>query len=88
LKPEQVYLLNGSATKKMVLTLLRLGFFEKKKPQVFEDLSEILVFIKATINPRKDTAVVFSPGAASFEKFKNEFDRGAKFSKYAKEIFG
>jgi hypothetical protein len=23
--------------------------------------------------------VLFSPGAASFEKFKNEFDRGKKF---------
>ena len=29
----------------------------------------------------------FSPGAASFEKFKNEFDRGEKFNLYCKKIF-
>ncbi len=31
--------------------------------------------------------ILFSPGAASFEKFKNEFDRGEKFDIYLKKLF-
>ena len=34
------------------------------------------------ISPR---IVLFSPGAASFEKFKNEFDRGKKFNQFIKK---
>jgi len=86
LKPENAYFLNGSATKKLVTTLKRVGYFGKKPPQVYEDLTEILAFVKAAINPKRGTTVVFSPGAASFEKFKNEFDRGEKFNLYSKQI--
>lgn len=88
LKPNQIYFLNGSATKKMIAALGKVGCFKKEPPWIFEDLAGILLFVKAGINSKKDTIVVFSPGAASFEKFKNEFDRGEKFSKYAREIFG
>jgi len=29
----------------------------------------------------RSSVVLFSPASASFEKFKNEFDRGKKFNK-------
>ncbi|TSA45356.1 UDP-N-acetylmuramoyl-L-alanine--D-glutamate ligase [bacterium] len=88
LKPNRVYFLNGSATKKMVAALGKIGCFRKEKPQVFENLTEILLFVEAGIDPKKRTTVVFSPGAASFEKFKNEFDRGEKFNLFSKQILG
>ena len=31
------------------------------------------------------TTILFSPSAKSFEKFKNEFDRGEKFNKIIKQ---
>jgi UDP-N-acetylmuramoylalanine--D-glutamate ligase len=87
LKPGNVYFLNGSATKRLVGVLRKTGYFGKKSPQVYEDLTEILAFVKAALDPKKRTTVVFSPGAASFEKFRNEFDRGEKFNRYCKKIF-
>jgi UDP-N-acetylmuramoylalanine--D-glutamate ligase len=83
----QLYLLNGSATKKMVVTLKKINFFKSNRPQVFEDLEKILMAIKKTrTDQNKKSTILFSPGAASFEKFKNEFDRGAQFSKLAGKI--
>jgi len=32
------------------------------------------------------SVVLFSPASASFEKFKNEFDRGEKFNKIIKNL--
>lgn len=74
--PANLFLLNGSATKKLLADLRKLRYFKKKKPQIFENLEDILKRIKI-LSPR---FVLFSPGAASFEKFKNEFDRGKKFN--------
>lgn len=86
---EQVYLLNGSATKKMVVALKRIGFFKRGEPRIFESLEEILRAVKKDIKPgrKKKNIVLFSPGAASFEKFKNEFDRGEQFSRLVKKVF-
>jgi len=78
-KPENLYLLNGSATKKMIGELSKEKGF-KNKLQVFESLSEILKAIEPKIKVLKRGIILFSPGAASFEKFKNEFDRGEKFN--------
>lgn len=45
---------------------------------------ENLGFRQPVLRPRrnntKDSILLFSPGSASFEKFKNEFDRGEKFN--------
>lgn len=84
-KPENLFLLNGSATKKMVGELKKIGYFRKFKPQVFDDLLLILKKIKLIIRKAK-FIVLFSPGAASFEKFKNEFDRGQKFNFLVKKL--
>lgn len=86
---EQVYLLNGSATKKMVAALKKIRFFKRGEPMIFESLREILRAVKkdVKVSQKKKTVILFSPGAASFEKFKNEFDRGEQFSRIAKMIF-
>lgn len=80
LRPKKLILLNGSATTKLIAELERIKFFKKTKPQVFETLDECM---SAALNvlPKHRGTIVFSPGAASFEKFKNEFDRGEQFSK-------
>lgn len=91
-KPEGLFLLNGSATKKMIRSLRKIGYFRRTKPQVFEDLSEIVKRIRnyelgirlgnRSLIHDSLFIILFSPGAASFEKFKNEFDRGRKFNLY------
>jgi len=81
--PQNLFFLEGSATKKMIRELNRIGYFKKKRMQVFGDLKRLLKEVSA----KKRNTIVFSPGAASFEKFKNEFDRGEKFNVYSKQIF-
>jgi len=82
-RPQNLYLLNGSATKKMIGELLKEKRF-KNKLQVFESLPEILKAIKLKTKIPKQGIILFSPGAASFEKFKNEFDRGEKFNRLSR----
>ena len=85
IRPENLYLLNGSATKKMLTELQKIGYFKKEKLQLFEDLSTLLKAVKLQItNYKLPITVLFSPGAASFEKFKNEFDRGEKFNRLSR----
>ncbi|MFH1193254.1 MAG: UDP-N-acetylmuramoyl-L-alanine--D-glutamate ligase [Candidatus Jorgensenbacteria bacterium] len=81
-KPENLFLLEGSATKKMVRALRRIGYFKQPYPQVFEELPSIIRAVKKKTRQSTPSFVLFSPGAASFEKFKNEFDRGRKFNLY------
>ncbi len=97
LKPDQVWFLNGSATKKLISELKKLKYFLGGHPMVYEDLQEIIRRIRNNELGIKKTestihnsrfVILFSPGAASFEKFKNEFDRGEKFNIYLKELFG
>ena len=61
-----------------------------KKLNEFDSLEECIEFAKKQTDKIKKgkSALIFSPGAKSFEKFKNEFDRGEKFNKIIKEKFG
>ena len=79
LTPATLILLNGTATKKLIAELKKINFFKEKKILLFETLEEC-VEITAAAFSRKKGILLFSPGSASFEKFKNEFDRGEKFS--------
>lgn len=79
LKPEHLVLLNGSATAKLITELEKLKFFKKQKPLVFETLNECIQAALQAL-PKQKGALVFSPGAASFEKFRNEFHRGEQFA--------
>jgi UDP-N-acetylmuramoylalanine--D-glutamate ligase len=108
IKPENLILLNGSATKKLIKELRKIKYplieeniFEDLKGLVYRGLTLILTQINADKNirdhqrdknPRKSalypglSVVLFSPASASFEKFKNEFDRGKKFNKIIKAM--
>jgi UDP-N-acetylmuramoylalanine--D-glutamate ligase len=78
---KNLYLLRGSATEKMVLALRAEGVDAGSR--VYESLEDIVEDLES----RKDVKLVlFSPGAASFEKFKNEFDRGRTFVRLAKRL--
>lgn len=95
--PRAVYLLEGSATDKII------SDFSKRKISYkgpFKNLEQMLLELKKDIVSQQDTGtdskagkkektqvVVFSPGATSFGMFRNEFDRGNQFKKKVKEIF-
>lgn len=83
---KKLYLLDGSATQK-ILPALKEAKVEFKGP--FESLEKMLAAVKADfdMDESKDNVAVFSPGATSFGMFANEFDRGNKFMKGIKKIF-
>jgi UDP-N-acetylmuramoylalanine--D-glutamate ligase len=81
IKPKNLFFLGGSATVKLINELKRINYFMKKP---YHSLKEILLDIK---NQKKTGIILFSPASASFEKFKNEFDRGKKFNKLVKKYF-
>lgn len=85
--PEQLIFLEGSATTKLQNILHR----QKKSRQgldmkVFKNLDSCIeeAFCVAKTLKGKKT-ILFSPGAASFEKFLHEFDRGEKFNALVKK---
>jgi len=102
IKPENLILLNGSATKKLIEELRKIKYplieeniFEDLREAVHHGLMRISELINADSklngtnknNPHRSvlnpyiSVLLFSPASASFEKFKNEFDRGKKFNK-------
>jgi len=87
IKSNRIYFLNGSATQKMISELKKIKFFKSASPLIFEDLKKILISVKKEVDIQTDTTILFSPASASFEKFKNEFDRGEKFTLYSKQLF-
>jgi len=70
-KPKCVVLLAGSATEKLVKVLASEGI-DSVGP--FESIDEAL--LEAVKKSQRGDVIVLSPGCASFEMFKNEFDRG------------
>lgn len=94
-----IYLLEGTATDKIVPVLLERGIhFEGP----FASLDELMAAMKYDFSAEKNFAdkeksgrsgslqpeiVVFSPGATSFGMFTNEFDRGEKFMDAVKRTF-
>ncbi len=73
--------LGGSATEKMIRALGK----KAKQIPVFESLEQCwqAALLKAKKMPK--AVLLFSPGAKSFEKFKNEFDRGEQFNKLVRK---
>ncbi len=76
LSPDRVLFLEGSATTQLIRALRRLRYFSEQKPRMHVSLDEIAM----ALQKERRGSIVFSPGAASFEKFKNEFDRGRRFT--------
>ena len=83
-----VYFLEGTATNE----LLKLCKARPCMPaqgealQTYNDLEKILQDIKKIV--KSGDIILFSPGAASFNLFQNEFDRGRKFNEAVAEVFG
>jgi len=48
--------------------------------QIFDTIEDVLKNLK--FNPSKKSVVLFSPGGASFDQYKNYIDRGEAFKKY------
>lgn len=75
MNPENLILLGGSATEKMKTEL---GF---DKYNEFETLEECFnEVLKRAEKTNGKSIILFSPSSKSFEKFKNEYDRGEKFN--------
>jgi UDP-N-acetylmuramoylalanine--D-glutamate ligase len=82
-KPENLYLLEGSATRKLIKELTKLLYISEVAE--YENLEDIIDVISQEYS--KGT-IVLSPASASFEKFNNEFDRGETFNKLVEKYFG
>ncbi|MBI2046406.1 MAG: UDP-N-acetylmuramoyl-L-alanine--D-glutamate ligase [Parcubacteria group bacterium] len=83
--PKYLILLAGSATDVLIKELQKRGYWNEHM-HVYETLHEcVKAASQASISGNK--TVLFSPGAASFEKFKNEFDRGKKFNLFVRKYF-
>lgn len=80
IEPENLILLSGSATEKMKIELDWNSFNE------FGSLEECFNKALEIVRKENKAKIIFSPGAKSFEKFKNEFDRGEKFNLKLKEL--
>lgn len=78
---DDVVLLDGTGTRKLHEQLRSFN------PATFNTLEECVVAAlrRARESKQKKVTVLFSPGAASFEKFLHEFDRGEKFNKLIKK---
>lgn len=74
--PERLFLLGGSATEQLH-RLLPSRFSRIPKYDTLEECVEN-AFLAAK-REQGASVILFSPGAASFEKFKHEFDRGEQF---------
>jgi UDP-N-acetylmuramoylalanine--D-glutamate ligase len=81
LAPENVILLEGSATRRLKAALGEWSSSIAERRTLKECVD--LAFASAKKVP--NACILFSPGAASFEKFKNEFDRGEQFSALVKD---
>ncbi len=79
--PSAIWLLAGSATEKIraLLDRERIAYHGP-----FESLEEIVR--QAVAGSAPGTSVLFSPASASFEKFRNEFDRGDRFREMARAL--
>lgn len=91
-KKENLFLLKGSATKKMITALAKIKYFRFDRPNLFDDFNTLLtaafnhaklkkqIPLEVKLLTGQKSIVLFSPSGASFEKFKNEFDRGERFN--------
>ncbi len=78
-------LLEGSATTKLLKELQKLSRSDLDM-RVFKNIDSCVkegFRVAKTLNGK--TTILFSPGAASFEKFLHEFDRGEQFNKLVKK---
>ena len=80
-KTENIYLLEGSATDKMIPFLDKYNISWKGLFSSLEEATDA-----AFSESKKGDVIILSPGCTSFGMFKNEFDRGDKFRKIAESL--
>lgn len=81
IKPENIIMIDGSATGKMLAVLGKKSY----KIKVLNTLEECVDLSLNKISNYSKATLLFSPASKSFEKFKNEYDRGEKFNKLIKK---
>lgn len=81
-KAKKIFLLKGSGTDKLIPLLEKNGIHHEG---VFSSLDSLLLKLKESA--AENSNVILSPGASSFEMFKNEFDRGIQFKEKVRRIF-
>lgn len=85
--PENLILLSGSATEKIKKELGWESFNEFDNLEMcLKKALEIIEKAPTSLKLRGASKIIFSPGAKSFEKFKNEFDRGEQFNLLVKQM--
>lgn len=87
-KVDHLFLLAGEASDKLSANLSS-DFQEERAEKYFENLDSLLsrvLKIKEKLRPEKRAKLLFSPGAASFNMFKNEFKRGEKFVEALRQL--
>lgn len=79
---KKVFFLIGDSTDE----IKKLMKDEKLLAGTYDNLEKLLKDVKKAAS--KGDVVLFSPGATSFNLFKNEFDRGRKFNEAVRKVFG
>lgn len=82
IKLDNLILLEGSATQKMINDLR----FKVYDLRIKKTLKECFREAIKTAGKYSKSVILFSPAAKSFEKFKNEFDRGQQFNKLLRSL--
>lgn len=82
IKPQNIVMLEGSATDKMLKKMRR----KAGKTVVLDTLAKCIKTAFAKASKYHRSVILFSPSAKSFEKFKNEFDRGKQFNSLVKKL--
>lgn len=82
IKSKNLIFISGSSTDKM------LGLLKNKikKPLIYRDLKTCIIEAFKIIRIQPKSIILFSPASKSFEKFKNEYDRGEKFNVIIKKF--
>ena len=83
IKPENTFLLAGTATDKMRTALKR----SARGRRTFDTLEDCLKAAKTRAATYVNAVILFTPGAKSFGPFKNEYDRGQAFNRLVKKHF-
>jgi UDP-N-acetylmuramoylalanine--D-glutamate ligase len=82
-KVKKVVFLKGDATEKMKAELKKIDA-ENKIDSEFDNLKDAILRAKNISGP--GDVILFSPGATSFNMFKNEIDRGDKFREAVEKL--
>lgn len=83
---KKIYFLEGDASEELKKQLtIRYQLSARAIKGTYDNLDKLLADIRK--EAKVGDVILFSPGAASFNLFKNEFDRGRKFNKAVARVF-